>query len=646
MERGRPQAPRPHRFIGICRCSRQLLARILGLSRRVTKSTLRKVEWPRFTRPEPFEGPETRCPHQRVTSDNTLRIQSNIVKHVCSAGHAVSDEGEKDKDQIVDPPKPRLSLVGANGLPIVPISTIRAKSNRQNPLVRVDTDLDLTVKDAISKLITHPNVYQRHKKLVDVLDGEVKEIRDIPLPILRTYMTSVSTFMGHQKSGQGEKAKMVAKLPSDQIVHAVYTTGEWRARPLVGLTSVPLIRPNGTILQDPGYDDETRFVYAPTVSFPRIEDKPSLDRCMTELQTVLEPLHMFPWKRTEDNRAPSLSAYLSMILTMMMVTSIRTNIPGFIVSANLKGTGKSKLANIASIIVTGRMEQTLAFVADDEENRKRITGALKRDRRIIMFDNVTRKISGDTVDMLLTTRKYSDRELGSSVNFDCDVNSITCWTGNNLEAEGDTTRRVIPIEIESKDLHPEDRHFDFDPELLTMENRVEIVTALLTIVRGWYAAGCPRTRTSVMGSYEEWSSIIPEILVWLGASNPIEARKTSSVVTDKMLRRLIALAALWETTEQCLERPRGLTVQDVMRFLYPGRTEATHLRSNELRAAFEDLTGEFGREALSRSLSYTLRIGNKRALNAEGRSFRIIGQRDHVSRWTVVSRSGAFDDDA
>lgn len=539
---------------------------------------------------------------------------------------------DDDKNTIVDPPPsngPRLSLVGAGPPP----STIRARAQRDNPLVRVDHDLDLTVEDAVSKLITHKNVYQRNERLVEVLKGR---IREIPPAVLRERMTSVSTFVGSQKSGSGDKAKMVPKLPSDQILHAVYQRGDWNARELIGVTDVPLVRANGTILQEPGYDRETKFVYAPSILFPRVADAPSRDQCIEALNTVLEPLHMFPWKRNDNNLAPSLSAYLSMIMTMMMVSAIKTNIPGFIVSANLKGTGKSKLAYIASIIVTGKIEQTLAFVEDDEENRKRVTAAVKKDRRIIIFDNVSRKVSGDTLDMLLTTRRYSDRILGTNENIECDVNSVTCWTGNNLEAEGDTTRRVIPIEIETSDINPEERRFEFDPVTMTFSKRVEMVTALLTIIRGWYAAGCPKSNKFVMGSYEEWSGIIPEILVWLGVSNPLETRKQSVIVTDKLLIRICALAGLWESTERALQAPNGITVQDVVRFIYPERTEATMPNALELRAAYENATGEFNKRDVSKHLSYTLRLAHKRVIDASGSRFEVTGMTHGNRRWSVV----------
>ncbi len=575
-----------------------------------------------------FEGSRERAV---ITSEPTsaIKLRHRVCVVNCVNGAIVNDE-------IVDPPvlpptPPRLSVVGGSKQ-----LSIRAKAQRDSPLVRVDHDLDLTADDACRQIVKHPNVYQRNQRLVEVLEGK---IRDIPPPIIRERLTSVGTFMGTEKRGAGERAKLVPRMPSDQIVQSVYLRGNWGARPLSGVTDTPIVRRNGTIVQTPGYDALSKFVYAPNVEYPAVEDNPSMDLCHSELRKVLAPISAFPWRLTPTGRSPSLASYISLLLTTMLVSTIDGNIPGYIISANVRGTGKTKLMQIASVIATGNRGSTIGFVDDDDEVRKRIAGSLQSGSRLIMFDNVRRRISGDAVDMLLTTRSYEDRILGRTENVCYDNNSITIWTGNNLEVDGDTVRRVMPIDIECTDANPETRKFGFDPVAIAIEDRPVIVSALLTMIRGWYAHGCPRSEDVVLGSFEEWSSIVPQILIWLGLTNPIDARSASSVVVDRTLKETFELAEVWDALERDLGASNGLTVGQVIRALYPDRGEVNLPNGQTYRYTVEGLFQKIGRDHVAKELTSRLRTAKKRVLDTAGRSFDVDGMTHGLNRWSVRVRS-------
>ena len=48
------------------------------------------------------------------------------------------------------------------------------------------------------------------------------------------------------------------------------------------------------------------------------------------------------------------------------------------------------------------------------------------------------------------------------------------------------------------------------------ENRGELLTALLTIATGWYAAGKPKAVVPIVGSFEKWCETIGSILAYAG----------------------------------------------------------------------------------------------------------------------------------
>jgi hypothetical protein len=52
-----------------------------------------------------------------------------------------------------------------------------------------------------------------------------------------------------------------------------------------------------------------------------------------------------------------------------------------------------------------------------------------------------------------------------------------------------------------------------------MENQGQLITALLTMARAWYVAGCPKPNTPKLGSFESWCDTIGGILQFAGITD-------------------------------------------------------------------------------------------------------------------------------
>jgi hypothetical protein len=112
--------------------------------------------------------------------------------------------------------------------------------------------------------------------------------------------------------------------------------------------TAPTLRPDGSILKEPGYDSRTGIYYDPRgVEFPAIPPEPSREEALSALATLDALIEEFPFV---DNISRSVA--LSLFLTVTIRLSLRTA-PMHAISANVAGTGKSKLANVASILATG-----------------------------------------------------------------------------------------------------------------------------------------------------------------------------------------------------------------------------------------------------------------------------------------------------
>lgn len=524
-----------------------------------------------------------------------------------------------------DAPRRRFAVVG--GMP--PTHEVRPRATRNVPFVRCDLDLDIAIDEASRALAAHPRVYERSGRLVDVVRGKVRELHTATI---REVLAASARYLETDRNG-----RLVPRLPPDEIVHGVAHRGAWGARELQGVSAAPFLRPDGTICQAAGYDAATGVLYAPTEDFPVAPDLPGRTEAEEALRLVLEPLADFPFRRHGD-RSPSLGAFVSLLLTLAIRPAISGPVPGWIVSANTRGTGKTKLAQVASRIVYGRPVEVRSFARDEDENRKRITAVLRAGDRLCVFDNVKRAIGGEAIEMALTAETWSDRELGTNTVISLPNQCVFVFTGNNCTTEQDAARRFVPVDLETRHLKPEDRE-DFripDLDAWLVQHRPRLAVALLTIARAWWVAGRPVAGVRTLGSFEGWSRTIPAMLAWLGCSTPLEAREVSAATEDHDRGELARLADWWERFCGTYGANEGATIGGVVRFLYPVDRQQITDESADLRGELETIVGEHGKSDVHRALVYRLRAAKRRVIDATGRRFDAGALHRGERRWLVV----------
>jgi hypothetical protein len=77
--------------------------------------------------------------------------------------------------------------------------------------------------------------------------------------------------------------------------------GHWRLPELASAISAPTLRPDGTLLQIPGYDKAMRCWYDPCgISFPEIPEKPSREDANRALELLKKALSTFPFEQEMD----------------------------------------------------------------------------------------------------------------------------------------------------------------------------------------------------------------------------------------------------------------------------------------------------------------------------------------------------------
>jgi len=143
-----------------------------------------------------------------------------------------------------------------------------------------------------------------------------------------------------------------------------------------------------------------------------------------------------------------------------------------------------------------------------------ITATLLEGTTIIVLDNVDDAIKSPSLAAALTSDIWSDRILGRSEVSALPNRATWLATGNNLQVAGDLARRCYRIRLDAKQAKPYTRtgfrHEDL--EHWTHQHRGDILAALLTLARAWYAAGQPRADVPALGGYTPWARTVGGIL--------------------------------------------------------------------------------------------------------------------------------------
>ena len=174
-----------------------------------------------------------------------------------------------------------------------------------------------------------------------------------------------------------------------------------------------------------------------------------------------------------DGGAAHRAAWLAALITPFARPAILGDCPMFVFDANSSGSGKTKLADIIGILLTGRVTVKVSYSESSEEMDKRLLSIAIASDPIVLFDNLENgsALGGSALDKTLTAGVVSGRILGTSkMTGALPVRSVFYATGNNLSVAGDGLRRFIPCRIESKVDRPASRS-DFKNQRRTPRSR-------------------------------------------------------------------------------------------------------------------------------------------------------------------------------
>jgi hypothetical protein len=393
-------------------------------------------------------------------------------------------------------------------------------------------EIHYNVQRAEAALAEHPKIYQRAGRIVqpvrDVRPGRGKlerargsiTLSELATPTIRERLSEAAQFTKRTKDRNTAKFIETPVQVPNEIAEAIFARREHDARPLVGITEVPILRPDGTVLDRPGYDGATGYIYQASGPVPSGPENPTQQDALLALELLIDLVCDFPFKSSAHR-----SAALALFLTLVGRPAFVGDSPFFGIEAPDKGSGKGLLADVASMIAFGRTASKMPAPTRDEEWAKTILATLRAADPFVVLDNVTR-LRSEALDSVLTARgTISGRLLGVSEKITIAARTVWAYTGNNVQIAGDLPRRILPIRI----VAPEDAYTRTDfkrPNLLRYveENRGQLVRACLTVLSAYCRAGLQSQGLRNFGSFEPWSDLVRSALVWLGLPDPCASR--------------------------------------------------------------------------------------------------------------------------
>jgi hypothetical protein len=285
---------------------------------------------------------------------------------------------------------------------------------------------------------------------------------------------------------------------------------------LLARSTLPYARPDGSIVEVPGYDRLTR-IYADFRgdAFLQVAKSPGDSDVVAALRRLWRPWCRFPFA-TDTDRAAMLAAIMTAVCRPALDIA-----PAYFIDAPVQSSGKTACSAALQALVTGRRGGVTPYVGGDNaetELSKKVLAMAMSGSGFWLIDNVTGTWRSAVLSALLTDGAINDRILGQSEVINAAARMMICATGNNASLDRDLGRRFIKIRIDSGLESPQKRDFDFDPVSRALEERLEIAQAVLTVIRAYVNAGKPVLGKGTAG-FAAWSNLVRQCVLWCSNKN-------------------------------------------------------------------------------------------------------------------------------
>lgn len=353
------------------------------------------------------------------------------------------------------------------------------------------------------------------------LQPEVSYLSRVTFPHLYGRLAETVRWLQYDARKRGLVEADPPKLVAQMIL--AHEGTEAPGRPLVAAITAPTLRPDGTILDRPGYDDETGLYYDPgTISFPAVPETPTREDAMKALQVLAHPFSEYRFEASTHH-----SVVLAAVLTCVVRRTLAIA-PIVLVDAPSQSHGKTLLAHSIAMACTGAPAASLLFTPNSEELEKRLTTVLLEGAPVALIDNVTGVLGGDWLAGAVTNEQVKVRIFGALQSQTIPTSTFWIVTANNGALSEDLAVRALTARVDAGVPDPAARTFQIHLPSWMAANWPRMVSAALTVLRAYHMAGRPRRAgTAPWAKFSEWDGLIRGALLWLDQPDPIDTMRTA-----------------------------------------------------------------------------------------------------------------------
>lgn len=409
-------------------------------------------------------------------------------------------------------------------------------------------------------------------KFDDVVDRSVEALADVPIndcrvwrhggqlvrpdlsayttPALRTELSRAIDYV--RTTEDGEK---VVHPPRD-VAESVGAADCEAVREIVGVSRVPLLRADGSVVTSRGYDPVSKLWLDPidvATGHTRAEAEAA---CVELLDAVADVM----WLDPEVDPIVWLAHVLTVVARPLCST-----VPVWIYDADAPGCGKTTIARGAGLI-GGRCSAVfnVGFGGDEAELVRSIDAHAAG--AAVVLDNLRGRIASPALEAALTSGVLRVRRLYVG-HCDVQLRAVVSMTGNDAQTGADWARRSLPC------LLSKSRELDGARELLEELDAPRFTGAALTMLRAWLRHGAGSEATA-LPSFRAWSQIVGGCLQWVTGVDVVAAtrQRASELTTSENTVGLVDAVAdflhwkQWEargaTASEMLEGGGGYALGD------------------------------------------------------------------------------------
>jgi len=526
---------------------------------------------------------------------------------------------------------------------------VRPWRSGQAPQRRVD--MSLTIADRVERV--EKALIAARAPIYVHMGGLVRPHRDADgvalTPIDVHHMRDlVSRVVQYEQTVAGARRGTRRSLPHDpprsDIEALLSRRAEWRFPVIDGCWATPLLRPDGRIHTEDGYDPETRLYLAGLPPMDPIDDVTE-DDARRALDDLLDLLGEFRFAEDEGDAEVSRAVALSAVMTAVLRPAMRVAPLHAIVGADF-GCGKTYAATLCAAVAGDRDPAVVAATADSSELDKRVVALLLRSAPAIILDNLNWALDCAVLAQAVERPVITVRRLGKSESVTTRATCTWYVTGVSPTFGADLCRRTVVCRLAARD--GQTRKYRRDPlREITGDPAVRgrYVRDVLIIAAAYLRHGTPGlSELEPLLSYDDWTRLVRGPLTWLGMADPVESTRRLEQ-DDPYVQTVGELLQAWR---KCFPRGEAITVSEILDTLERWRFEAPSYRRME-RAILDLFDGKKSsiKDISPRALS-------KKLAKIKGRAvwgYRLVMERpehyhDNIARWRVelVETDGDLDD--